>query len=188
MCWWLELAKVVKSRPMRRWIRHWAQVLRLSLPPPQLTGKAGQAAQTVAKVGDALVRVVFLGVADRSVGALRRAGGELGRQIRPGEVAVTDVVAGLAADQVAAFAEGILLGSYRYSEKSGERQATSGTQVRLLAGRASGGCERRDRPGRDRGRRGGTGQGLDQHAVPAQEPAVAGGRGDFGGRRTPGSR
>ncbi|HEY3902821.1 MAG TPA: leucyl aminopeptidase [Streptosporangiaceae bacterium] len=99
-----------------------------------LTGKAGQAAQTVAKVGEALARVVFLGVADRSAGALRRAGGELGRQIRPGEVAVTDAVAGLAADQVTAFAEGILLGSYRYSEKSGERQATSGTQVHLLAG------------------------------------------------------
>ena len=47
---------------------------------------------------------------------------------------MTDAVAGLAADQVAAFAEGILLGSYRYTEKSGERQATSGTQVRLLAG------------------------------------------------------
>ena len=64
---------------MRRSIRHWAQVLRLCAAAA-LTGKAGQAAQTVAKVGDSLARVVFLGVADRSVGALRRAGGELGRQ------------------------------------------------------------------------------------------------------------
>ncbi|HET7018826.1 MAG TPA: leucyl aminopeptidase family protein [Streptosporangiaceae bacterium] len=125
----------------------------------QLTGKAGQAAQAVGKLGDALIRVIFLGVADRSVGALRRAGGDLGRLVRPGELAVTDLVTGLSADQVAAFAEGILLGSYRYSEKSGGGQASTkgqaatngqtlangpaatdgkarknGTHVRLLAG------------------------------------------------------
>ncbi len=54
---------------------------------------------------------------------------------------MTDVVTGLSADQVAAFAEGILLGSYRYSEKSGDGRAatdgqarTNGGQVRLLAG------------------------------------------------------
>jgi len=119
----------------------------------QLTGKAGQSAQTVGKLGDALIRVIFLGVADRSAGALRRAGGDLGRLVRPGELAVTDVVTGLSADQVAAFAEGILLGSYRYSEKSVGGHAAAngqavtnglavtdgkarrnGTRVRLLAG------------------------------------------------------
>ncbi len=103
----------------------------------QLTGKAGQAAQTVGKLGEAPIRVIFLGVADRSVGALRRAGGDLGRLVRPGEVAVTDVVTGLSAGQVTAFAEGILLGSYRYSEKSGEGQATTNGQAR-----ASGACVR----------------------------------------------
>jgi len=96
----------------------------------QLTGKAGQAAQTVGKLGEALIRVIFLGVADRSAGALRRAGGDLGRLVRPGELAVTDVVTGLSAEQVAAFAEGILLGSYRYSEKSGDGQAVTNGQVR----------------------------------------------------------
>jgi leucyl aminopeptidase len=105
----------------------------------QLTGKAGQAAQTVGKLGEALIRVVFLGVADRSPGALRRAGGELGRLVRPGELAVTDVVAGLPADQVASFAEGILLGSYRYSEKSGAGQTVTGAQAVTGAQKAAGG-------------------------------------------------
>src|SRR6266702_4188501 len=38
----------------------------------QLTGKAGQVAHAVARVGQATVRVVFLGVGDRSASALRR--------------------------------------------------------------------------------------------------------------------
>jgi leucyl aminopeptidase len=101
----------------------------------QLTGKAGQTAQTVGKLAEAPIRVIFLGVADRTARALRRAGGDLGRIVRSGEVAVTDVVAGLSAEQVAAFAEGILLGSYRYSEKSGDGQVKpDDKRVRLLVG------------------------------------------------------
>ena len=84
----------------------------------QLTGKAGQLAQTAARAGEATVRIVLLGVGDRSAGALRRAGGELGRLLQPGDRAVASVVAGQPDDQVRAFAEGVLLGSYRYSEKS----------------------------------------------------------------------
>ena len=84
----------------------------------QLTGKAGQSAQSPAKVGQSTVRIVFVGVGDRSPRALRRAGGEIGRMLRPGDRAVTSVVAGQPAVQARAFAEGVLLGSYRYSEKS----------------------------------------------------------------------
>jgi leucyl aminopeptidase len=84
----------------------------------QLTGKAGQVAQVAARVGDATVRIVFLGVGDRSPSALRRAGGELGRLLQPGNHAVSSVVAGQPDEQVRAFAEGVLLGCYRYSEKS----------------------------------------------------------------------
>src|SRR5215469_8064542 len=61
----------------------------------KLTGKAGQHSKVPVRVGDATVKVVFLGVADRSASALRRAGGELGRMLGPGETAVTAVVAGL---------------------------------------------------------------------------------------------
>jgi len=94
----------------------------------QLTGKAGQSAAAVARLGEKLVRVVFVGVADRSASAMRKAGGELARIVRSGEEAVADVVVGLPTgptddkphDQISAFAEGVLLGSYRYSEKSAD--------------------------------------------------------------------
>jgi leucyl aminopeptidase len=102
----------------------------------QLTGKPGQIAQTVIKAGSAVLRVAFLGVGDRSGGALRQAGGELGRMLRPGELAVTDVVAGRPADQVRAFTEGAILGSYRYSHKSDNGPAAVGeprsAQLRML--------------------------------------------------------
>jgi leucyl aminopeptidase len=102
----------------------------------QLNGKAGQTAQVVAQAGQATVRVAFLGTGDRSARALRRAGAELARMLAPGGSAVTDLVAGQPDDQVRALAEGILLGSYRYSEKSKQAAADSpaakGIEVRLL--------------------------------------------------------
>jgi leucyl aminopeptidase len=91
----------------------------------QLTGKAGQSAQAPARVGQSTVRIVFLGVGDRSPRALRRAGGEIGRMLQPGDRAVTSVVAGQPAVQAQAFAEGVLLGSYRYSEKSAATDAAA---------------------------------------------------------------
>ena len=99
----------------------------------QQTGKAGQIAQAVAKVDGAVVRIAFLGVGDRSPRELRKAGGELGRLLQPGERAVSSVVAGQPEDQVRAFAEGVLLGFYRYSEKSGAAaDQARDTEVKLL--------------------------------------------------------
>lgn len=89
----------------------------------QMSGKSGQTTLAAARVGQSTVRIVFLGVGDRSASALRRAGGELGRMLQPGDRAVSSVVAGQPDTQVRAFAEGVLLGSYRFSEKSA---ATSG--------------------------------------------------------------
>jgi leucyl aminopeptidase len=98
-----------------------------------LTGQAGQTATAVARVGQTTMRVVFLGVGDRSAPALRRAGGALGALLRPGEETVTAAVTDLAADLVRAFAEGVLLGSYRFSEKSADRAGTGkDAEVRLL--------------------------------------------------------
>jgi leucyl aminopeptidase len=97
----------------------------------ELTGKAGQATQVAARVGDVTVRIAFLGVGDRSASALRRAGGELGRMVRPGESAVTTAVTGWPQDQVLALAEGVILGSYQYREKSDAGPASS-AQVSLL--------------------------------------------------------
>ncbi len=106
----------------------------------QLTGRAGQTASAVARHDGALARVVFLGLGNRSAAALRKAGGELGRLLRPGEAAIADVLAGLAPAQVQAFAEGVLLGSYRFSEKSADAGVTPRKSVvRLVvpAGAAS---------------------------------------------------
>lgn len=104
----------------------------------QLSGKAGQSAQVVAQAGPAVVRVAFLGAGDYSARALRRPGAELGRMLRPGETAVSDAVAGRSDDQVRALTEGILLGSYRYSEKSAASQEDAKT--------AECGCSERPRP------------------------------------------
>ena len=40
----------------------------------ELTGRAGEASQSVARLGSGVSRVVFLGMGDRSPGALRKAG------------------------------------------------------------------------------------------------------------------
>jgi leucyl aminopeptidase len=98
----------------------------------QLTGKAGQTAQTMAQAGSATIRIIFLGVGDRSPRALRRAGGELGRMLQPGQRALTSVVASRPASQVRAFAEGVLLGSYRYTEKSSVSDQAKDAELRLL--------------------------------------------------------
>ena len=96
----------------------------------QLSGKPGEIAQTMARVGQAPVRIVFLGVGDQSARALRRAGAELGRLVTGGSqsaTAVATVVAAGTAEQVEWFAEGVLLGSYAFSLKTGpapdDRQA-----------------------------------------------------------------
>jgi leucyl aminopeptidase len=109
----------------------------------QLTGKAGEVAETMARVGTAAVRVMFLGVGDRSPRALRRAGAELGRRVADGLAAAAAVVAGQGDEQVQAFAEGILLGSYTFSLKSGASDpAGAPGLVRLLvAGPGGGGGE-----------------------------------------------
>src|SRR6266567_1782680 len=105
----------------------------------QHTGQAGQAVHAVARAGEATVRIVFLGVGDRSANALRRAGGELGRLLRPGDRAVASVGAGHPAEQVRAFAEGALLGSYRYSEKSAASpDQAKDAELRLLVSGSGG--------------------------------------------------
>src|SRR5450755_2139477 len=65
----------------------------------QLTGKAGEVAETIARVGTVAVRVVFLGVGDRSARALRRAGAELGRRVADGKTTAAAVVAAVVAGQ-----------------------------------------------------------------------------------------
>src|SRR5215475_2786941 len=73
-------------------------------------------------------------VAERSARSLRRAGAELGRRIAEGASAVTSVVAGETAAGIQAFAEGILLGGYRFDLKSGQQPPERPGQARLLTG------------------------------------------------------
>ena len=86
----------------------------------RMSGKAGQSVPAAVRTGGIAVRVVFLGVGDRSAASLRRAGGEFGRMLQPGERGVASVVAGQPSAQVQAFTEGVMLGSYRFSERSRE--------------------------------------------------------------------
>src|ERR1700678_3962794 len=99
----------------------------------QLTGKAGQLTSAVARGGETLGVIVFLGIGDGSAAALRSAAGELGRMLRPAQEAVTDAVAGWPDALVQAFAEGILLGSYQFSERSADRtDLAKSSRVQLL--------------------------------------------------------
>jgi leucyl aminopeptidase len=100
----------------------------------RLTGKAGESAQTVATIAGRAVSVLLLGVGDRSLRALRRAGAELGRRIARGGTAVTSIVAGESREGLQAFAEGVLLGGYRFELKSGDEQPAQAGLARLLVG------------------------------------------------------
>jgi leucyl aminopeptidase len=83
-----------------------------------LTGRAGETAQVLASVAGRAVSVLLVGVGDRSPRSLRRAGAELGRRIADGATAVTSIVAAEGPAGVQAFAEGVLLGGYRFDLKS----------------------------------------------------------------------
>jgi leucyl aminopeptidase len=100
-----------------------------------LTGRAGETALVPATVAGGTVSVLLIGVGDRSPRALRRAGAELGRRIADGATAVAAVVADGDERAVGAFAEGVLLGGYRFDLKS-ERSAEPGGPgtARLLVG------------------------------------------------------
>lgn len=82
------------------------------------TGQAGEIREVVVAGGGSRPgpgRLVFLGVGDGSPAAMRRAGAALGRLAGPGRSVATSAVLGRPGDAVAAFTEGLLLGSYRFS-------------------------------------------------------------------------
>jgi leucyl aminopeptidase len=95
----------------------------LPVTPDQLlaayehAGQPGELAESAVIVADQVVRVLFLGLGDRSAAALRRAGAEVSRRHGSGKSVVADLT-GLDAEAVAAFAEGVLLGGYEFSLRS----------------------------------------------------------------------
>jgi leucyl aminopeptidase len=102
----------------------------------ELTGRAGETAQSVIKLGDHPCVVLFLGVGDASAAALRRAGAALVRRLPAGRTALSTAVLDAPDESVQAFTEGLLLGSYQFAMKSGGPPAAEPAEVRLLlAGR-----------------------------------------------------
>jgi leucyl aminopeptidase len=99
----------------------------------KLTGEAGKSGQALASVGGRPVRVLLRGVGDRSPRALRQAGAELGRRVADGAAATASVVAADDAAAVQAFAEGVLLGGYRFDLKSAKQPPAAPGVARLLA-------------------------------------------------------
>jgi leucyl aminopeptidase len=111
----------------------------------EATGQPGDTREVVAGGGTrpGPGRVVFLGLGDGSPAAMRRAGAALGRLAAGGRPVITSAVLGRPAAAVSAFAEGLLLGSYRFSAGSaapatGQVQLlTTGPDGPVAAGRAA---------------------------------------------------
>jgi leucyl aminopeptidase len=95
------------------------------------SGQPGELAESAFMLAGHVVRVLFLGVGDRSGLALRRAGAELGRRCADGRIAVTDAAGPDPGQRLRDFTEGALLGSYRFSLRSLPVPAAPG-EVRLV--------------------------------------------------------
>src|SRR6185437_10134802 len=95
-------------------------------------GRAGETAQSVIKLGARPCTVLFLGVGDASPAALRRAGAALARRLPAGQTALSTAVLDAPDEGAAAFTEGLLLGSYQFTMKSGGAAAAGPAEVRLL--------------------------------------------------------
>jgi leucyl aminopeptidase len=94
-----------------------------------LSGKAGEVTRVPARTADGVVRLILLGVGDGSPADLRRAGAALARQVEPGNEAVAVLAADATDDDVHAFTEGVLLGGYTFSLRSGPGPDDAGTAV-----------------------------------------------------------
>ncbi len=96
------------------------------------SGKAGEETEVPADLGTGLVRLILLGIGDRSDPAMRRAGSALGRRVAGGRTAVAAVPRDASPEEVQAFAEGVLLGSYRYTTDPADSADVRRGTVRLL--------------------------------------------------------
>jgi len=81
--------------------------------------------------------VLFVGVGDGDVTAHRRAGAALARRVKTRAHLATSVVDAAGAEEVRAFAEGLLLGSYSFSLRSGAPKQSAVRKVTLTARRAA---------------------------------------------------
>src|SRR5262249_30537153 len=82
--------------------------------------------------GDRPRRLLRLGLGDGSAADMRRAGAALAAGAAPGRGMLAAAALGRPAESVRAFAEGLLLGSYRFSLAAGAARETGPSQVRIL--------------------------------------------------------
>jgi leucyl aminopeptidase len=99
----------------------------------EATGQAGDLTGAVIGAGGALGPFLFLGLGDGSPAAMRKAGAAVGRRVAPGHTLVSSALLGRPAEAVHAFVVGLLLGSYRWSQKRDDAgQGKPPGEVRLL--------------------------------------------------------
>jgi leucyl aminopeptidase len=98
----------------------------------EATGKAGEVTPVAIWLGGKPHRLSFAGLGDGSAADLRKAGAAVGRRVEPGRVMLAAAVLGHPPDAVRAFAEGLLLGSYRFSLGTGPEASREPGEVRLL--------------------------------------------------------
>jgi leucyl aminopeptidase len=94
------------------------------------TGKAGDVTPVAMRAGDKPRRLLLLGLGDESAADMRKAGAALGRRAAPERGMLAAAALGHPAESVQAFAEGLLLGAYRFSLASGA--ACEASEVRIL--------------------------------------------------------
>ena len=114
------------------------EAIRKTLAAEGFTGKEGQASVVRPQNGFFAGKVIVLGLGDKSSlesETLRRVGGRLGRKVREIhlEEAAIEWPRNLGADEVKAFVEGIILGSYQYNRyKTQIKDAPKGLQKLIL--------------------------------------------------------
>jgi len=96
------------------------------------TGQAGDVTPVAMRAGDKPRRLLLLGLGDESAADIRKAGAALGRRAAPERGMLAAAALGQPAESVRAFAEGLLLGSYRFSLASGAARETGPSEVRIL--------------------------------------------------------
>ncbi len=86
----------------------------------EATGNAGDLTSAVIGANGGPGPFLFLGLGDGSAAAMRKAGAAVGRRVAPGRTMITSALLGQPAEAVHAFIVGLLLGSYRWSQKRDE--------------------------------------------------------------------
>jgi len=103
------------------------------------TGQAGDITPVAMRAGDKPRRLLLLGLGDESVADMRKAGAALGRRASPERGMLAAAALGQPAESVRAFAEGLLLGSYRFSllVSAGDQESTAAVSAARAAADAA---------------------------------------------------